>query len=624
MCGILGIVGRGPLRQPPESLRRQRDALAHRGPDDVGEWWSAERSVALLHRRLAIVDLSAAGHQPMSDPTGRLHLVFNGEIYNYRSLRTELCRSGHAFRSSGDTEVILAGYHEWGDRVIDRLEGMFAFALWDEREGRLLLARDRAGEKPLFYRHAADGLHFASELKALLLDPDCPRTLDVDALNFYLAYGYVPGERCMVAGFHKLPPAHAMVYEPREDRLRVWRYWSLPEPSRSEPPPDEELLDECEALLERAVRRQLHADVPLGILLSGGVDSSLVTAMAARAGGQRVRTFTVTFPGAAAYDEGPHARRIAGYFDADHTELVADDVSVDLLPRLAAQYDEPIADSSMIPTYLVSSAIRRDSVVALGGDGGDELFGGYGRYTWAARQRVVRRLLTPPVAGVVGALAGRLPLGVGGRTLLMSLGSSDQDRVGRLGLLLSALDRGRLVPALRGGRLEDPERFGAACAGPRGPLIEQLTRFDFLSYLPEDILVKVDRASMLVSLEVRAPFLDREMIEFAFGRVPDRLRARGNDRKVLLRRLAARVLPSDFDAERKRGFAIPLAAWYRGRWGSFMQEVLEGIDPGLFDRSYLRAMSDRQTGRMPNTQRLFALVVFELWRRAYRIALPGS
>jgi asparagine synthase (glutamine-hydrolysing) len=520
--------------------------------------------------------------------------------------------------------VILAGYAAWGERVLDRLDGMFAFALWDDRDGRLFLARDRAGEKPLFYRHGPDGLHFASELKALMADPECPRALDVEALNFYLAYGYVPAERCILEGVSKLPPAHAVVYETDTNRLRTWRYWSLPEPPRAHPAPDEELVDECEVLLERAVRRQLQADVPVGVLLSGGLDSSLVTAMAARAAGGRVRTFTVSFPGASAFDEGPYARLVADHFDTDHTELIADDVSVDLLPRLASQYDEPIGDSSMIPTYLVSGAVRRVSTVALGGDGGDELFGGYGRYTWAARQQLARRVMTPPVADLVGTLSARLPLGFRGRTLLMSLRGAAPERVARLGVILSATDRARLVPALRGAGLTDPELFCSACAGGDGSLVEQLTRCDFLSYLPEDILVKVDRASMLVSLEVRAPFLDRQMIEFAFGRVPARLRARGGERKVLLRRLAARVLPPTFDAVRKQGFGVPLERWYPGTWGTFMQEVLAEADPRLFDARCIRGMLDRQKGRMANTQRLFALVVFELWRRHYRVRLPGA
>ena len=372
MCGIVGIVSNTPQAQRLW-LAIGRDAMTHRGPDDAGEWWSADGRVGLAHRRLAIIDLSLAGHQPMHDASGALTIIFNGEIYNFADLRNELVAKGHAFRSHSDTEVILAAYREWGTECLGRLNGMFAFALFDEGQQTVFLARDRAGEKPLFYSHLNGVLRFASELKALLADPASPRQIDPVALDCYLAMGYVPGDRCILQGFNKLPPAHALLFHLKTGHVKIWRYWQLPELGDAAQGPVDEaaLLDELEALLEGAVRQQMVADVPLGVLLSGGVDSSLITAMAVRAS-SRVQTFTVGFPGHGKLDETKHARLIARHFGTRHTELMAEDVSADLLPRLARQFDEPIVDSSMIPTFLVSQLVRQHCTVALGGDGGDE------------------------------------------------------------------------------------------------------------------------------------------------------------------------------------------------------------------------------------------------------------
>lgn len=323
MCGIIGIAGSEPIRER-DWLALGRDAMTHRGPDDAGEWWSADGRVGLAHRRLAILDLTPAGHQPMHLTERGLSIVFNGEIYNFTELRHDLELRGYTFRSRSDTEVLLAAYAEWGTDCLSRLNGMFAFAIYDGVNERLFLGRDRAGEKPLFYRLADGSLQFASELKALLANPDNPRRIDPVALDCYLAMGYVPGERCILAGYNKLPPAHAMTFDLNEGTAKVWRYWDLPDPDERGNCADETaLLDELEALLEDAVGRQLVADVPVGILLSGGVDSSLVTAMAVRRS-SKVRTFTIGFPGYGKLDETPHARLIARHFGTEHVELMAE------------------------------------------------------------------------------------------------------------------------------------------------------------------------------------------------------------------------------------------------------------------------------------------------------------
>jgi asparagine synthase (glutamine-hydrolysing) len=623
MCGIVGIAS---TRSVPDRdwVVAGRDAMRHRGPDGCGEFWSADGCVGLGHRRLAVIDLSPAGQQPMADASGLLHIVFNGEIYNFTDLRQQLTAKGHAFRSHTDTEVILAAYREWGSDCLERLNGMFAFALYDAGRRQLFMARDRAGEKPLFYALSSGALRFASELKGLMADPLISRQIDPEALDCYLTMGFIPGERCILKGVRKLPPAHALLFGLNNAQCRVWRYWRLPEaaPTAGVTSAGEtQLLDELEALLADAVRRQLVADVPVGILLSGGVDSSLVTAMAARAA-SRVRTFTMRFPGHGSFDETEHARLIARHFATEHLELEMGDSTVELLPMLARQFDEPMVDSSMIPTYLISQLTRRYCTVALGGDGGDELFGGYVHYNRFLRmqQTVARlpRLLRLPVAEAAGRL---LPVGFKGRNWLQGLGADLKNGLPLVTCHFDSRSRRRLMKDHDAWPLVAEDIRDRAI--PRTPdLLQRATRCDFENYLAEDILVKVDRASMLNSLEMRAPLLDYRIIEFAFGKVPLHLKATAHRRKVLLKRLAARLLPPQFDQHRKQGFSIPLAAWLRsGPWLRFFREVLVGSDGKLFDRAAVSKLLDGQARGLRNSERLFALLLFELWRQEYRIQI---
>jgi len=592
--------------------------MTHRGPDDAGEWWSDDGRVGLAHRRLSIVDLSPLGHQPMHLPGRGLSIVFNGEIYNHRALRDELVKLGFAFHSHSDTEVLLAAYAVWGEDCLARFNGMFAFALYDAPRQKLFLARDRAGEKPLFYRLTNGGLQFASELKALLANPANPRRIDAEALDCYLAMGYVPGERCMLQGYSKLPPAHALRFDLQNGQVNVWRYWKLPELVEAQAPPDDaDLLDELEGLLEDAVRCQMVADVPVGVLLSGGVDSSLITAMAVRASSQ-VQTFTVGFPGHGKLDETEHARLIARHFGTRHTELMAADASADLLPRLARQFDEPMVDSSMIPTLLVSQLVRQHCTVALGGDGGDELFGGYGHYS--RLQRMQKNLGWMPYSlrrGIALSAEKCLPVGFKGRNWAQGFGV---DLDGGLPLIASCFDattRRRLMKARADWHLvAETVRTGQVPVG--SDILQRTTRMDFSNYLAEDILVKVDRSSMLSSLEMRAPLLDYRLIEFAFGKVPSRLKAIPTEKKILLKRLTARLLPPGFDQQRKQGFSIPLGEWLRGgAFGKVFNEVLR--DPQcIFDAGTVDSLLRGQDKGRSNGERLFALVMFEFWRREYK------
>jgi asparagine synthase (glutamine-hydrolysing) len=622
MCGVVGIASQYSVSNRAWLLAG-RDAISHRGPDDSGEWWSEDGCVGLAHRRLSIVDLSPAGHQPMHDASGTVSIVFNGEIYNFTELRKELATKGHAFRSNSDTEAILAAYREWGIDCLSRLNGMFAFGLYDSRRGVIFLARDRAGEKPLFYHHANGILRFASELKALMADPSLPRRIDTESLDCYLAMGYVPSERCILQGFNKLPPAHALRFDMRTGESEIWRYWQLPklEADAEKGQVDEvSLLEELEILLEDSVRRQLVADVPVGVLLSGGVDSSLVTAMAVRAS-SKVKTFTIRFPGHGKLDETEHARLVARHFCTDHVELDAQPTTADLVPRLASQYDEPMVDSSMIPTFLLSQLVRQYCTVALGGDGGDELFGGYGHYSRMLWMKNRLGMIPRPLRRAVSAAAEQfLPVGMKGRNWLQGLGVDLKNGVPLIACYFDPATRRRLMSGQSGWRTP-AETIVEGCIPQHPDLLQRATRMDFANYLAEDILVKVDRASMLNSLEVRAPLLDFRIIEFAFGKVPSRLKATPGSKKVLLKRLTARVLPAEFDRQRKQGFSIPLADWLKsGAFREMFHDVLTDSQ-SIFDQRTVRGLLKGQDRGFNNSERLFALVLFEHWRRRYSVAL---
>ena len=595
--------------------------MIHRGPDDAGEWWSADGRVGLAHRRLSIIDLSPAGHQPMHDDAGALSIVFNGEIYNYNDLRAELLTKGHSFKSLSDTEVILAAYREWGTDCLTRLNGMFVIALYDAFKQTMFLARDRVGEKPLFYQQTNGELRFASELKALLLNSFLPRRINPAAMDCYLAMGYVPGDRCILQGFNKLPPAHAMLFDLRTGKSKIWRYWELPEIDHAitnRRVDENELLEELECILGNSVRQQLMADVPVGILLSGGVDSSLVTAMAVRTS-TRVRTFTIRFPGHAKHDETKHARLISRHFETEHTELEGHHATSDLMPLLARQFDEPIVDSSMIPTYLVSQLVGKHCKVALGGDGGDELFGGYHHYSKLLWMQHRMGLIPHKYRLAIAHAAERfLPVGLKGRNYLQSLGVDLHNNLPLFTAQFDKTTRRRLMSPQA--EWQTPAEIIIQNRIPvQSNLLQRATRMDFTSYLAEDILVKVDRASMLNSLEVRAPILDYRLIEFAFGKVPSKLKATQTEKKILLKRLADRVLPPGFDSERKQGFSIPLAEWLKS--GTFRRLFLEVLHDRQcsFDRQTVNSLLSGQEKGRSNGERLFALVLFELWRREYGI-----
>ncbi|MFL0658162.1 asparagine synthase (glutamine-hydrolyzing) [Cylindrospermopsis raciborskii UAM/DH-MRr] len=507
-----------------------------------------------------------------------------------------------------------------GGDCLNHLNGMFAFALYDAPNQRLFLSRDRAGEKPLFYRFSEGSLQFASELKSLLANPANPRQINPHALDCYLSMGFVPGSLCILQGYNKLPPAHALTFDIRTGNINIWKYWQLPESPREQIIDETCLVDELENLLENAVARQMVADVPIGILLSGGVDSSLITAMAVR-NSAHVRTFSIGFPGHGKLDETPHARLIANYFGTDHTELVAEPASAELIPKLVRQFDEPMVDSSMIPTFIVSRLVRQYCTVAMGGDGGDELFGGYSHYSrmlWM--QRNLKHIPNWLGKAVAQMAEYSLPTGFKGRNYLQGLGVNFRNEIPFLASYFDPLTRRRLMRSYPNYSVVAETIFRDRIPNETD-LLQRATRMDFNNYLAEDILFKVDRSSMLNSLEVRAPFLDRSLIEFAFGKVPSSLKATLTDKKILLKQLTGRVLPPEFDKKRKQGFSIPLASWLRG--GQFRELFWDVLldQNSCFDPSTVRSLLKGQNEGRNNGDRLFALVQFQLWVKEYTVSM---
>jgi asparagine synthase (glutamine-hydrolysing) len=624
MCGIVGF---HTIKQFDflASVSRMRDTLVHRGPDASGAFVVAKNGLALGHRRLAILDLTNAGTQPFSVDNEKFVITFNGEIYNFQTLRDELLSHGYRFKTSTDTEVLLRAYQHWGSDVLTKIEGMFAFAIYDQSKQELFCARDRAGEKPFFYFLSDDTFAFASECKALFTLPESPRQIDYKSLQQYLAFGYSSGDRTMVGGIKKLQPGHTLTYSLRERKLKITQYWT---PSRSllSPLTDvEQCADNLHELLKRSIRKQLIADVPIGILLSGGVDSSIVAAVASTMTPRSLKTFTAIFPGAGVYNEAKYAKQVAKHIGSVHTELVVEQQSVDILRRLAVQFDEPIADSSMVPTYLVSSLIREHATVALGGDGADELFGGYPHHRWFCQLEMFRQWIPKALRPSLREFAARcIPVGTRGRNFLLGLLNTKEEALNKFNVYFSEAATKQI---LSDSSLQAMNHLDSNFEIDR--LSTQLTKaigsdntplIDFLSYLPNDILTKVDRASMLTSLEVRSPWLDKQIIEYAFEKIPIRLKCSTKELKCVPKVLAARLLPDSLNLNRKQGFSIPLHKWFSGKWGAFFNEVLMESESNLFNRDGLAELMRNPSNAGRNMQRLFSLTMLELWRREYGIS----
>lgn len=613
MCGISGRIS-ASRQEGPDGLLLMRDRLSHRGPDDCGLWLSADRRVALGHRRLSILDLSANGHQPMASPCGRFVIVFNGEVYNYVELREALAGEGRALVGSGDTEVVLAAYIHWGASCLTRFNGMFAFAIFDQGTAGeppcLFMARDRVGKKPFYYRYDGAGLSFASELKGL----DRRNELSLQALNHYLALGYVPGRLCIDAGVAKLPPAHAGSYRLDTGELKLWQYWNLPANEPDTAASESELVEEARRLLQDSVKLRLRSDVPVGVLLSGGLDSSLIAAAAARASSRPIKTFTVSFPGTR-FDEAQYAELVARHLGSEHHVLSLPRASLDTLDELRPFLDEPIADSSLIPAYQVSKLTVGSVKVALGGDGGDELFGGYSDYATAVADAARLGWIPQPALRAAAKLVGMLPAGVRGRNRLFSLqGGPYQAIVWGTPYFDIALRRrilGSDAVAALGADLDAPERELLGLFEQGDDPIDSMTRTHFGSILPDDFLVKVDRASMAVSLELRCPLLDYRLVEFAFGKLSSTWKVRPGETRRLQRRMAQGVLPDTLDLKRKQGFSIPLNEWLRETGCEAVHDSLAML-PDVINRGEVQRLIDGHQAGRANGGRLFALLMLAM------------
>ena len=636
MCGIAGIVWQDPERPgDPLAVRAMLRAIAHRGPD--GEGVEVLGPAALGHRRLKIIDLSAAAAQPLSNEDGTVWVTFNGEVYDYQRLRADLEARGHRFRSSSDTEVIVHLWEERGPELVHELRGMFALAVWDTRTRTLLLARDRAGKKPLHWRLDPDALRFASEPGGLLADPTAPPTgPDPVALHHYLHLGYVPSPESAFLGVRKLPPAHLLTWRPGE-APRVSRYWrpSFRDPfDASTRAARARLVDELGSLLFESVRLRLVSDVPLGAFLSGGIDSGLVVSTMAQVVGEPVRTFTIGF-GEAAYDERELARLVARRWGAAHRERVVPADAVGLLPRLVRHYGEPFADSSAIPTWRLAELAREEVTVALTGDAGDELFAGYLRHSANEVARAWTRVPSP-ARGLLHALVERLPHRPRPRDPLRYakrfLRAFEQDPAGRnaeWGLVIKP-ETARALQAPEFARqvahLDPTEPYRARWGESDAATDEERALWaDFSLYLPDDILVKVDIATMAHGLEARAPFLDHRLVEWAM-RVPFALKARWGRRKRLLRRLGRRLLPPEVLRAPKRGFSIPLDAWFRGPLLPLFRETVLAPDSrlrGLIEPAAVEGLLAQHLERRWDWQHeLWSLLVLETWHREVLERLP--
>ena len=655
MCGITGFLDtRQSMRHDDivATVRRMATSLRHRGPEDEGTWADAASGIAFGHRRLSIIDLSPAGHQPMHSSCGRYVITFNGEIYNFKALRSELDSLGQTFRGHSDTEVMLAAIARWGvEDSLKKFNGMFAFALWDQQERILYLSRDRAGEKPLYYGWAGHTLLFGSELKALHQHPDFLGEIDRGALTVYLRHDYIPAPHSIYKGVYKLLPGTLLTIRGFGSDASPKPYWSAKgaaEDGLSTPfvGTDAEAVDQLDTLLNDAVSMRMEADVPLGAFLSGGIDSSLIVAIMQANSDRPVKTFTIGFENSD-FNEAESAKAVAKHLGTDHTELyVTPEEAMAVIPRLPSLYDEPFADSSQIPTFLVSQLARRKVTVSLSGDGGDELFGGYNTYLWGRSvQKNIGWMPRPLKAALAKSLnpLSRLDwnalLGGSPSVLPQSLRKKDLNKVlQKLAGILKVNQREALYWVLCSYWM-DPASVVVGAKEPLTPLTDptkwaQIKEFmhvmmylDTIMYLPDDILVKVDRASMGVSLESRVPLLDHRVVEFAW-RLPLAMKVKGNTGKRPLRQLLHRYVPKHLVERPKQGFGVPVHEWLRGPMRPWAEELLD--ESRLNNEGYLSPAPIRQkwsehvSGRRNWQAQMWGVLMFQSWLEQHRNLVSGK
>ena len=647
MCGICGEIDfKNSVRIEP--IRRMCRVLTHRGPNDEGmvlikgdqyleiKYFQTLPSsvngfdVALGHRRLSIIDLSEAGHQPMCNEDASVWIVFNGEIYNFQEIKERLEKKGHLFKSKSDTEVILHSYEEWGVECLSHFRGMFAFAIWDSRLQQLFMARDRLGEKPLVYFRQNGHFAFASEIKALLQVPDVERKVNDTAIHHYLTYQYVPSPDTIFEGIKKLPPAHYLLYD-RDGNLKIERYWKLHFNSTHQTYPDlQELNDRIRTELEESVRLRLISDVPLGAFLSGGVDSSLIVGIMARLSEKPVKTFSIGFE-EKEFDELSYARIVANHFSTEHHEFIVKPNAIEILPKLVWHYNEPFADSSAIPTYYVASLTKDFVKVVLTGDAGDENFAGYPRYLrskWVALftkiPEKVRKDLMPEFLRIFSSLHWREKTLNRLADFMEKLSSNQARNYSEQIKFFNAEEKENIYNEQFSKKLEHIDSVDYLIAKfeelKTGDLVDKLLYADINSYLPEDLLVKVDIATMANSLEARVPFLDHRFMEMVAG-IPSKLKLRGMKSKFILKTAFKDFLPEPILKRGKMGFGVPLSKWFRNELKEYVYEIL--LDPKTLNRGYFkgevieRLLKDHIELRYDHSARIWALLVLEMWFRIF-------
>jgi asparagine synthase (glutamine-hydrolysing) len=640
VCGIAGFLdAKGGGAEARSRVRAMTDAVAHRGPDDSDVWTDDAAGIALGHRRLSIIDLSPLGRQPMTSADGRYVITYNGEVYNFVELRKELETLGHRFRGGSDTEVMLAACVEWGpERAIARFVGMFAIALWDAKTRVLRLVRDRIGVKPLYWCRRNGVVLFGSELKALMAHPAWRAEIDIEAVAALTRYCYVPGPATIFRDVYKLQPGTVLTVAAGEEP-RIAPYWRLHDALKPDDAIDDEedAADQLEAMLREAVRGRMIADVPIGAFLSGGIDSSTVVALMQAQSNRKVRTFSIGFdePG---YDEAQHAKAVAGHLGTDHTELYCTvRQAIDVVPHLPEWFDEPFADSSQIPTHLVSAMTRKHVTVALSGDGGDELFAGYPRY--AIADNIWRRLARVPhnLRSVCGAALILLPEPLLDRAFAMLPAHLRRHNAGRKVHRVAALltqpaedelfvelaavwpHDAALVPGSTGA---DRLRSDPDLVNVLPDAVSRMQYYDTLTYLPDDIMTKVDRCSMAVALEAREPMLDHRLVEFAW-RLPPRFKYDGRQSKRLLRKVLHRYVPPALVERPKMGFSIPLASWLRADlrdWAEGLLNKAQLAADGIFSADEVRRLWDQHQSRRADREHvLWNVLMFQAWKEHYRL-----
>lgn len=641
MCGIVGFRSVRDFQTLRESLPESTLSLTHRGPDDSGLFFDKRCGVGLGHRRLSVIDLSKAGQQPMVSDDGNVHIVYNGEVYNFREIRVPLEAQGHVFRSETDTEVILKAYLQWGIECLEKFVGMFSLAIWDSRKQELYLARDRLGIKPLYYYFNQGTLLFASELKSIMAFKNFDREIDPDTISLFLHYQYVPSPKSIFRNTYKLLPGNCLKFDGKHLSTHV--YWSPPngiESASSTAMDEEELVQELDNLLTQAVDARLISDVPLGALLSGGTDSSTVVALMQKVSTAPVRTFSIGF-NEEGYNEAPWAARVAKHLGTDHTELyVTPQEAMEVITNLPEIYDEPFADSSAIPTFLVCQMAREHVTVALSGDGGDEQFSGYVRY-WST-QTMARGLKYLPRSckSAAAALLATIPYRWVERCYLpwrqflpqrlrvanfpdkwqKLVHLLDQNAVADIYRMTICLWSKDELPQLMGKYLPESQYEKTFSETEGWPLLSRLMRVDQRTYLPDAMLTKVDRASMAVSLEVRVPLLDHRVVEFT-AKLPDSLKYRNGTGKFLLKRLLGRYLPVHLIERPKMGFGVPIDRWFRHELKDLLLDYLSPErlkKEGLFDHTLVEnRLKEHLSGQVNHHYRLWALLMWEMWRERW-------